>query len=665
MEIYSYAKTKPLDLRRVKITGGFWQKRIEQSRTVGLPRLLSQYEDRNIVKNFIAVSQNRPRDDMENGRNYDEFLFKALEAAAYYLGESELPEWPNDDAQECPRWLSELKSQYRRIRDIVLSAQQPDGYLNTLAVSSGTEHFTPECVQEMYAGGHLMQAGIADYRGTGNRILFKAAKKYVDRIIQAFNEEGRQMWRHNDVWKWPDHPNFESALIELYRVTGERKYIEFCNQILDFAEYRDRTQILNHAVCEMLHAAGGTDYYLETGDTEVWKTTQCLWADMIKKVYVTGAIGAAHTRGTSEAVGKEHYLTNIDSYAETCASVSSIFWNWRMFLATAECKYVDMLERALYNAVIAGIAENGYEYFYQNPHEYKAVTSSGSGAVSDTYADSRGANYQRNEHIGCSCCPPNVQRLFASLQQYIYAVKDDAIWINLFIDSEMRHQVPGGPIVTLKQKTEYPWDGKVLISMGIENERAAELSIKVRVPEWCEDAEIKVNGEIWAMAGEQGDDRHRHSGHQPATYVEIKRDWAHGDNVELSLPMDVRLLRSHPKNIANYGKVVIARGPVIYCLESTDNPDVDIFCVELPEAGAFADRYDADLLGGVVVLEGAAWERDDRWWDTHPYPSLGSTHDVPDEDAVKGARIKAIPYFAWANRGRCSMITAFPLSGGQ
>lgn len=623
---YSHAVCRPLNITDVAVTGGFWKRIVDQSRAVGLPAVLTEYENRNIVKNFIDAAAGRPRAKDENAGNYDEFLFKALEACNYYLGQ------PGTDA---------LRKQYERIRDIVLAAQEPDGYLNTLATQTGTPHHSEETHQELYAGGHLMEAGIAERRSTGKTVLFDAARRYIDCLIDGYGLDGHGLDRHWQAWKWPDHPNVEMALVELYRVTGEKKYLEFCDSVWKHAEYRDRTQMTNHAVCEVLHATGGADYYLETGDRAVWSATQRLWKDMLKKVYVTGAIGSTHRGTTHESVGKEFALTNDQAYAETCAVVSLVFWSWRMFLGTGEPGYIDMLERALYNGVLGGMSVDGREYFYENPLEYRAVWARGSAAIEDQRADFRGNDYRRKAFHNCSCCPPNVQRLLASLQQYIYSAEGRNVWVNLFAGSQATVPIHGGQTVTLRQETDYPCDSRIEISIGLQG-GAAAFSLKVRVPAWCSGATIAVNGEVVVRDACGG-------------YAALDRTWSNGDTVTVDLPMPARLVQSHPKNIANYEKLVIARGPIIYCLEAIDNPDVDIFSVVLSLDTAFREHRTGSL-GGVVVLEGNALLRDDSDWDRAPYQPFDPRH----RPNLTPVRISAIPYYAWANRGKTSMITTLP-----
>lgn len=625
---YKHAVCRPLDIHSVTLRNGFWLSVVEQGRTAGLPALLKEYEQRNIVRNFLDAAAGRERNAEENGDNYDEFLFKALEACNHSIGRPE-----NDP----------LSDQYVRIRDAVLAAEQADGYLNTLAIQNGTPRHTPQTSQELYAGGHLVQAGIAEWTVTGQSRLFHAARRSMDCLIDGYGLDGQGLHKFRSM-EWPDHPNVESALVELYRVTGDKKYLDFCGAILKFSRYPERNQMLNHAVCEILHAAGGADYYLETGDLTVWDATRRLWRDLLTKVYVTGGVGSTDRRKTTmESVGKAFALTNDQAYAETCAAIALLFWSWRMFLASGDPAYMDMFERALYNGVLAGVSLDGCAYFYENPLEYQAVCSRGSAAVDDEHADFRGNDFRRKAWHHCSCCPPNVQRLLASFRQYIYAIAERDVWVNLFADSKATLTFRGHEHVTIVQETDYPWDGRVKFTLGVRGAREVRFSLNVRIPAWAAGTSLSVNHEPErpVAAGE---------------YVALTRSWKDGDRVTVVMPMPAYLVQSHPRNLANYEKLVLCRGPLVYCLEGVDNPNVDIFRVMLPAEPNFKPLHRDPELRGAVVLQGTVRLRDDREWETFPYRVFRPDHGPTVEPVV----VKAIPYFAWANRGKHSMLTALP-----
>ncbi len=614
-EIYKFAKSLPVNLQDVEVTDDFWKTRIDQSRTHGLPKLLTEYENRPIVTNFLPSREHR------GASNQDEFLYKALEAAAYYM---------DDDRPE------ELKKQYIRIRGIVIAAQTPDGYINTRTLKTNIEPFSPESIMDFYFAGHLMQAGIAELRTTGDTALFNAAKKFVDLLIEAYTKGGKKF--NSRRYPFTDHPNFEMAVVELYRVTGDRKYLDFCKRILDFGDYANKDAVEAHAVMEMLFNTGAVDYYLETGDPLIWQSAVNQWNDMLKKMYVTGGVGAEH-RGKRFA--KPHDLPNSRAYAETCASISSVFWNWRMFLATGDAKYTDLMEHLLYNGVLSGISLNGHEYFYVNPLEYQEYKPHPP-SDRDPFIYSTYWVVRRRESWECSCCPPNVQRLLASFQQYIYSVKGDSVWVNLFVGSTLKHQLPNDAKLTLKQRTEYPWKGNVEIRVSLD--RPAPFSLKLRIPNWSSNAGVKVNGKPVKLKQKGG------------YYLDITREWKDSDVVKADFPMPVRLVRSHPRNTANIGKVVICRGPLVFCLESVDHPQANIFDIRLPLDGTFGCIYKSDLLGGIVLIEGDGFLLDTSRWDEQPFQEYKKC----DKSELKPIGIKAVPYYAWANREHGSMITAIP-----
>jgi len=389
----------------------------------------------------------------------------------------------------------------------------------------------------------------------------------------------------------------------------------------------------------MLFNAGGVDYYLETGDKSIWRGALNQWNDMLKKMYVTGAVGAM-SRG--ERFAKSCDLPNSRAYAETCAAISNVFWNWRMFLASGEAKYTDLMEHLLYNGVLPGIALNGYEYFYTNPLEYQRYEPT---KISEPYcSDPMYWVVRRREWWECSCCPPNIQRLLASFRQYIYSAKGNKVWMNLFVESTLKHQLLNGANLIINQITDYPWNGDSEIRVSLD--KTTHFSLKIRIPAWSKDTTVlvSVNGDPVKLYQTGG------------YYLDITREWEDGDVVKVNIPMPVRLVRSHPRNTANIGKVVICRGPLVYCLESVDNPQGDIFDIRLLTDSTFIFTYKPDLLGGTVLIEGDGFLLDISGWDERPYQDYKKINSFK----LKPIKIKAVPYYTWANREHGSMITAIP-----
>jgi uncharacterized protein len=623
---YTYAVATPVDARSAQITGGFWKQRIDQAMHHGLPALFTQYEGRPIIQNYL------PGRKHEGPGNQDEFLYKALEAGAWFM-EKNPP--------------AELRQQYTRIRDIVIAKQQSDGYLNTATQSNpAVVPFGPDSRMDYYFSGHLAQAGIAERRSNGETKLFDAAKAYMDLLLKTYVEGGMQIRLRQPSNMWPDHPNFEPAAVEMFRATGDPKYLDFLKRILDLVKYTDRTFLKAHGVQEMLFQAGAVDYYLERGDKKVFNTALLLWDDLMRHMYVTGSVGALE-RG--ERFAKPYDLTNQRTYSEACANISNLFWNWRMFLATGEAKYVDVMERTLYNGILVSPAQNGHEYFYVCPLEVRDYTTiENFDPLSSTYATDEPSRWYwkpvRKEFHSCSCCPPNVQRLLASLDQYLYAVKDDTVWVNLFAESTMNHALPGGAKLSLTQTTDFPVSGKITLRVRLD--RPAEFLLKVRLPEWTQNTprSVSVNDSPVSLRAGAG------------YYVDMKRQWRDGDHVQVSFDMPVRYVRSHPRNPHNNGKLVLARGPVVYALESQDHPGVDIFDIRLNTNGKFTTEYKPNLLGGIVLVKGQGFLLDAAPWERQPYQDY-----MPwSKSQLKPIEITAIPYYAVFNRGYRSMMTAVP-----
>jgi DUF1680 family protein len=540
-----------------------------------------------------------------------------------------------------------LKTQYRRLKEVVLATQRPDGYINTHTIKENLEPFGLRSLMDFYFSGHLMQAGIAELRATGEEVLFDAAKRYVDLLIETYTGGGKEFHRweypgkREHVYPFTDHPNFEMAVVELYRVTGDEKYLDFCKRILDFGDFGHKDAVEAHGVMEALFNAGAIDYYLETGDQLIWQGALAQWKDMIRKMYITGGVGAFYR---AERFAKPYDLPNSRAYAETCMAISTVFWNWRMFLATGEARYVDLVERGLYNGVLSGISLSGDEYFYCNPLEYREYRPH---PPSESYcSDEKYWVVQRHDNLWCSCCPPNLHRLLASFQQYIYAVQDDVVWINLFVGSVVKHRLSNGGRLTLEQITGYPWKGDVEIRVSAE--KPLVFSLMLRIPDWSNGTRVSVNGEREPIGTIP----------KSGSYLEIAREWRDGDVVEVDFPLPVRLEGAHPRITSGIGKVAICRGPLVYCLESADHPEGNLFDIRLSLETEFGVEYRPDLLGGIVLIEGSGFFLDTSGWDERPYQE----HRAWGENDLRPVAIRAVPYYAWANRGHGSMITAVPYS---
>jgi DUF1680 family protein len=380
--------------------------------------------------------------------------------------------------------------------------------------------------------------------------------------------------------------------------------------------FRELERVVGHAVRMVYLTCGAADLYAETGEPALWAALERLWRNMAERhTFVTGGIGA---RYEGEAFGADWELPNDRAYAETCAAIGSVMWNWRMLAQSGEARFADALETALYNGVLSGLSLDGQSYFYQNP-----LADSGS--------------HRRQPWFGCACCPPNIARLLASLPGYFYSTSTEGIWAHLYAAGTAALTSPEGAAVRLTQRTRYPWDGDV----QIEVEAGAEqlFSFFLRVPAWGEGAQVWVN------------DQEVTPGPQPGRYLELRRVWRAGDIVRLSLPMAVRRIESHPYLANNHGRVALMRGPLVYCVEGVDHPGIDLRDLALP-AAALEARFEPGLLGGVVTLSGQGVTDPPDGWESRLYREAGSgaeQHVAPETGGAPAA-LRAVPYYAWANR---------------
>ena len=617
--VYKHARFTPVELADVTIRDNHWTARLDNSRDVGVLDYLKKFEQSGYIDNFRIVVDKLPQAHVR-GPNNNEFVYKLIEAAGYYAASS-----------------NEVAEAFGPLNRLVLAAQCDDGYLNTfyenpLVKKRGAKRFQSMNRFEFYNFGHFAQAAIAWYRTTGDDTLLKAAVKFADLIVEKFAAPNKLPYKLNQgpPNKKYEHPNHEMAMVELYRVTGDRRYLEFAKHTLDQYGFWDFSEIWGHAVQETLLMTGGADVYLEYGDQKMLETLTRLWTDMHqRKMYVTGGVGST-ARG--EAYGEAYQLPNRAAYSETCAAISLVFWNYRMLLATGESRYADCMERALYNCVMSGISLGGTEYSYRNPLECGA---------GDPNKD------RRIPFHGCSCCPPNVHRLLASLQQYIYTQDAAGIQVHLYVGSSLKAELPCGIKVTLKQQTECPRSGSV--QLAVEPQRDARFEIRLRKPGWVGDegkpgdlyryftdangpkparnVELLVNGQPAGVKCDKG-------------YVVINRTWSRGDVISLDLPMPVRRVLANEKVEADRGRVAIQRGPIIYCAEGLDNGG-KVDDLEIPGRVQLKAKFRNDLLGGVTVLTGKANR-----------VTLGAEGEVIDR---KPATVTLIPYYTWANRDNGAM----------
>ena len=613
-----YARLKDVPVRAVTMGDGFWAARRRVNIERSIPTLLELLESNGIVDNFRRLSGRKQV--ARRGPLYtDSDLYKWMEAVGFALQTRDDPA---------------LRATMDRLIDDVLSAQEPSGYLNTYFVEEKKPLRFTELVRshEEYCLGHLLQAGIAYYRATGNRRLLDGGIRMADYFVENFGPAKRPMFT--------GHPELELAMVELYRTTGERKYLDFAGYLLSGvdrerlklsdrdvrytfsgAPFTSRKAFEGHAVRAMYAASGATDYYLETGDAAYRETLDRLWRDLTQgKMYVTGGVGS---RSDGEAIGEPYELPNAQAYGESCAAIGNMIWNWRMLMASGEGRFADIVERALYNGVNSGMSLDGTLYCYRNPLE------------------STGEKI-RNEWYDTTCCPPNLERVLASLPGYAYSTSDRGVWVHLYHSSDLGWRLEDGTGLAIQQRTEYPW--KDAIDLTITPASAKEFSVFVRIPAWSGQSSVEVNGKPWEAAARAGE------------YLELRRQWTPGDRVHLRLDLQPRLTVSNPLVRENAGRVAVERGPLVYCLEQADQPgEHTIFDLSLAP-GTFQSEFKADLLGGVTVLRhpGVASPRP---LATQPLYSSA----VPRQpEGGTPVTLTFIPYYAWANREPQAMAVWVP-----
>ncbi|MCA0000050.1 MULTISPECIES: glycoside hydrolase family 127 protein [unclassified Mesorhizobium] len=551
---------------------------------------------------------------------------KTIETAAYSLYRAKNPE---------------LEKKIDAVIDLYEKLQQPDGYLSSWyqRIQPGLRWTNLRDCHELYCAGHLIEGAVAYYQATGKRKLLDVMCRYADHIASVLGPEpGKKKG-------YCGHEEIELALVKLARVTGENKYMELAKYFIDqrgqqphyfdeearargtdpkayhFKTYeysqshipvREQDKVVGHAVRAMYLYSGMADIATEYGDDSLRVALDRLWDDLTSKnLYITGGLGpSAHNEGFTS----DFDLPNESAYAETCAAVGLVFWASRMLGMGPNARYADIMERALYNGSISGLSLDGSLFFYENPLE------------------SRGRHNRWKWHR-CPCCPPNIGRMVASIGSYFYSLADDALAVHLYGDSTARFDIAGVP-VALTQASRYPWDGAVAIT--IEPQAPVAFTLHLRVPAWSAGAALKVNGETVKLEDVTSDG-----------YAAIRRTWKKGDSVRLDLEMPIERLYANPQVRQDAGRVALSRGPLIYCVEATDN-DGSLHRIALPRTASIEAHDEPDLLGGVVALSTTALADTDEGWQNGLYRT--------DPPAARQTRLTAIPYFAWDNREPGEML---------
>lgn len=591
------AKLKSVSLKSIKLTDNFWAKRVDILGEVTLPLQYEIMEETGRINNF-RIASGKIKGDFVGFFFNDSDVYKWIEAVSFYLA--------NNKNEKLERLVDDV------IGEIGL-AQDEDGYINTyFTFERRQDRWTNlKDMHELYCAGHIIQGAIAHYRVTGKTNFLNIAIKLADYLNRLFGP-GRKEGTCG-------HPEIEMALIELYRETNDKKYLNLgkffidergkgiiggSSYHIDHKPFRKLDEVVGHAVRSLYLNCGATDLYIETGERALLDALERLWDNLVtKKMYVTGGVGA---RKEGEAFGENYELPNETAYAETCASIANLMWNYRMLLALGEGRFADIMELCLYNGILSGISLDGKEYFYVNP-----------------LAD-RG-KHRRQRWFACACCPPNIARTIASIPGYMYSTSPEGIWVHLYASNVSEFNMNGSNI-RIEEYTNYPWDGLIEFKI-LGNSR---FKLFLRKPGWAKDCFVLVNGEKIQTVLDKG-------------YIVIDREWHNGDTVKLKLNMEPELLESHPSVKANIGRVAIRRGPIIYCVESADNPWGDVWDLEISKDVKLEEEY-RDILGGVVVIKGKGYLNSPNNWDKL-YLIVGKTSSIKRE-----VEFIAIPYYAWANR---------------
>jgi DUF1680 family protein len=627
----------PLGLDAVRVTGGFWGDWQRANRAVTAPHALHWLEQDGAIDAFRRVRSGTPLDAKARPSLWfsDSDLYKALEGLAWDLG--------NREHGDFAAIISDLSR-------TISGAQDADGYINTFIQEGNGERWTGlGWSHEMYCIGHLVQAAVAHKRTTGSDELLGIARAAADRLVAEFGD-GR---RHG----LDGHPEIEMALVELYRLSGERAYLQLAEQFIDErgrgtistdgpfdSEYyqdatpvRDEHTTVGHAVRAVYLLCGVVDLYTETGEPALLDAAVRQWESMTStKTYLNGAIGS---RIEGEAFGDAYELPPDLVYGETCATIGVVMLSWRLLLVTGESRFADSMERGLFNLLAASTSVGRDSFFYSNPAQRRTPRP---GAPVGERAPRSDAPGTRPAWFVCTCCPPNILRTIASLSAYVSTADSEGVQIHQYIPSTIDVSVADGP-VSLQLDTDYPADGAVRVQVGATPDAAWSLSL--RQPDWAERASLRVNGESVSPGSAKG-------------YLVITRAWAVGDVVELDLPVEPRFTVPHPKADAVHGQVALERGPIVYALESTDQETgIDINAVEILLDEPVREQRLSDLLGQpAVVLQLAAMQRDDRDWEGGWAAYRGGS-----TSPARRVTLTAIPYHLWANRGPSVMRIFAPV----
>lgn len=633
-----YAKLSGVGMSDVEWTNGFWADRFEVCKQSMSPALMKTYMDENIshsFKNFEIAAR------LDTGSHvgppfHDGDFYKAFESLVSLYATTE------------DKNLMVLMDE---IIPVITKSQREDGYIHTPVMIEERKNgqkakaFDDRLNFETYNMGHLMTMACLHYRVTGKRTLLDVAVKATDYLYNFYKTASPELARNAIC------PSHYMGVVEMYRTTRDPKYLELSKSLIDIrglmeegtddnqdrVPFRQQTKAMGHAVRANYLYAGVADVYAETGDTSLLEPLNLIWDNMVNtKMYITGACGALYDgvspNGTSyeptdvqkthQSYGRDYQLPNMTAHNETCANIGNLLWNWRMLQLTGDAKYADIVELTLYNSILSGVSLNGLDFCYTNPL-----------AVSDKFPYTMRWSGGRIPYIALSnCCPPNTVRTISEVQNYVYNLSDDGLYVNLYGGSQLKTNLKNGENIQVTQTTDYPWDGQ--ISLTIDKAPKKPFTLSMRIPGWCKGATISVNG------------KKQEANFIAGSYAQINRTWKDGDKVELNLPMEAKLIETNPLVEETRNQIAVKRGPVVYCLESNDLSKQDIFQVVIPSDIKFTP-IDMNIDNSkFTALEGQAYI-EKKNWDNTLYREVSPVKELNT--------VKLIPYYAWGNRGKSDM----------
>ena len=628
---------RPIPLNQVNIERGFWAERQRVNRERTIPAIYQKLEETGRIRAWSGLRTHEiPRERSVVHMFWDSDTGKWLESVAYSLA-------THPD--------SELKSIADELIVAIEGAQHDDGYLNTYfpVLDPAGKWANLRDWHELYNAGHLIEGAVAYFQATGERKMLDVLTRFADCIDATFGTEDGKLRGY------PGHAEIELALVKLFRETGQKRYLDLARYFIDergqephyfdiearkrgedpedfwaqtyrytqaHTPLREQTEANGHAVRACYLYAGIADVALETGDEELLKLSRRLWDDLTQRqMYVHGGVGPSHS---NEGFTFAYDMPTETAYAETCAAIALAFWAQRMFHLDPDSRYLDIMERAIYNGSLSGLSFDGAGFFYANPlAAYPGVNPMGrwSGILDS-------GHFRRVDWFFCPCCPPNISRLIASIGAYSYSQHGSRIYVQLYHDNSATLDVDGGSL-RLDQVTAYPWDGTIAFQINAEQPVSFELAL--RIPDWCREFALSLNGVRQAVSVEKG-------------YALISRQWSDGDKIELELAMPVERVLPHREIRQVAGQVALQRGPLIYCLEEADNgPRLANVCI--PSTAKLQAVFDSELFGGVAVIEGEAL----RIELPPENPALYRFHSR-EQVAESAFRFRAVPYYLWANR---------------